>query len=402
MEQIKLKLRGLDITDWCLIIFFASRLYTSLFTFLLGPKGILLSMGVLGLLYLAAMIENIKRKDYKFTVFFSLLFFILSMLFATLYFNPETKFWISDYSWGFIVKVLDVRKAIFAVLVLLLVDNTEKIERDLTYSARAFGVYLIAQCGIYLAKGNWDSYFQTLSNSGMQSLYNMNLGYELIFVAVVLIVNAWYNKNKFDLVFGIFCTSSAFLYGSRGLLINAMAFALLFFCCIATGKEEKIRALKFLLVVFASSALFMFVQNKIVVEITYRNLTDEQIEQLMNQDEETSRVTIGSRTAEMASSGNLASSNGRFDIYKIGINTIKEGHLLGEGVYGDRPHVGQEYEWGYSHNIFIEMIVSFGVFGAAFICYMAYKAFQILLDKDSKYRKLMFIFLVLSDRKSVV
>lgn len=398
MEQIKLKLRELDITDWCLIIFFASRMYTSLFTLLLGPKGVLVSMGCLALLYLSAIIYNIKQGKYKFSVFFILIFVILSMTFATMYFNPETKFWINDFSWGFVVKVLDPRKAIFAVLVLLLVDDIDDIERDLTYSARVFGIYLILQCFLFLINGNWDNYFHTLSNSGVDCLYNMNLGYELIFVAIVLIINSWYTKNKYDFVFGLFCSSSAFLYGSRGLLVNAIVFALFFFFFLTTGKEEKIKAAKFLVILIVASVILMFIQNKVICEITYRNLNEEQIQELMNQDGDSSELVLGSRTANMASSGNLWSSNGRFDIYKIGINAIKDGHVFGEGVYGDRPHVGQEYEWGYSHNIFIEMIVSFGIFGVIFICYMAYKAFQVLLDRETGYQKLMFIFLVLSTK----
>ncbi len=389
---------GLDINDICFIAFFTSRLFTALFTLVFGMRGVVISMAALCLLYLVALIYNIKHKKYHFLTAFAVFFTILALTFATAYFNPATRFWLGDYEWGFLVRVLDVRKALFAVWVVLLVFNKKKLLRDFNISAWIFSFYVVLQVILYFVNGNWNAYFNWSSTVGIEPLYNMNLGYELIFSAVVILLDGFKRSNKGEFAYGIFLTSLAFLVGSRGLFIITICFVVFLFFLKARGKEQKKKAFVYICVLLVSSFALLSVEN---VGASY--ISEVFNRQEMSQEDEFDKRSAESRNAEMLSSGGLTTSNGRFQIWKLSadgaVKYVSEGHIFGGGVYGDRPFVGHEFEWGYSHNIFLEMFASFGILGIAIIVYLAYMAFKIILDKDEpEYSDLAFISLTLSTK----
>ena len=389
---------GIDINDICFIAFFTSRLFTALFTLVFGMRGVVISMAALCLLYLVALIYNIKHKKYHFLTAFTIFFGILALTFATAYFNPATRFWLGDYEWGFLVRVLDVRKALFAVWVVLLVFNKKKLLRDFNISAWIFSFYVILQVILYFVNGNWNAYFNWSSSVGVEPLYNMNLGYEIIFSAVVILLDGYKRSNKAEFAYGIFLTSLAFLVGSRGLFIITICFVFFLFFFKARGKEQKKKAFVYICVMLVSCFALMNVENMGASYLASTSTHEEIV-----QEEDVEKPATESRNAEMLSSGGLTTSNGRFQIWDLSANGAKqylsEGHIFGGGVYGDRPFVGHEFEWGYSHNIFLEMITSFGILGLALIIYLAYMAFKIMLDKDEpEYSDLIFISLTLSTK----
>ncbi len=390
---------GLDINDVCFIAFFTSRLFTALFTLVLGMRGVVISMAALCLLYLAALIYNIKHKKYHFLTAFVVFFAILAMTFATAYFNPATRFWLGDYEWGFLVRVLDVRKALFAVWVVLLVFDKKKLLRDFNISAWIFSFYTVLQVILYLVYGNWNAYFNWSSSVGFEPLYNMNLGYELIFSAVVILLDGFKKSNRGEFAYGIFLTSFAFLVGSRGLFIITACFIIFLFFFKSHGKAKKKKAFVYLLVMFISCFALLKVES---FGVGYINETLDRY--AISQDADSLEKPIhDSRNAEMLANGGLVASNGRFQIWNISgkaiAHNMSEGHIFGGGVYGDRPYVGHEFEWGYSHNIFLEMIASFGIIGIGILIYLAYMAFKIMLDKNEpEYSDLIFISLTLSTK----
>ena len=391
MEIIKQKIKQLNITDWCLILFFTSRLYTSVFTSVLGHKGVFVSMGVLACAYLAGIIYNVRRKNYYFVSFISLVFFVLLALFTSLFFNPDTKYWVFDHEWGFFIKVFDVRKSIFGFFVILLVTNYKKINKDLEIAAYLNTIYFTIQIALYWIVGNWNNYFQVASENLIDPLYNMSLGYELMFIVVVVALKAWNERSKKDFALAAVVFSMAVIYGPRGVVVIYAAFLLMLFLFKARGKEEKKRALKFIAIMMCSVVVLVGVQN---TAISIGNTIS-----LQNAENDSELIEARtSRNVQVFSQGEVTSANGRQDIYRIGLDEIKKGHIFGNGVYGDRPLVGKEYKWGYSHSIIIEMILSFGIFGVAAILFLFIMSFKILLDRESEYQDLMLIFLALSTK----
>ena len=96
-----------DIKDIVLILFFASRAYTALFGLFLGTKGIYVSMAVLAMGYLIAIVSAFKKKEYNDTLYFLILFFVITiMVLITAIINPFIKEWMLNAQYGIITKIL--------------------------------------------------------------------------------------------------------------------------------------------------------------------------------------------------------------------------------------------------------------------------------------------------------
>lgn len=81
-----------------------------------------------------------------------------------------------------------------------------------------------------------------------------------------------------------------------------------------------------------------------------------------------SKYGIASRTLSSLLSESFSDGNGRDMIFSMAMDLIKTGGLFGHGVYGDRYVIGNYFRWGYSHNIFLELFVSFGYLGGSIAC----------------------------------
>lgn len=78
-----------------------------------------------------------------------------------------------------------------------------------------------------------------------------------------------------------------------------------------------------------------------------------------------------SRTLELINNGGLLFNNARGNIYSIVIDGIKDSPVIGHGAFADRVLTSQRYIWGHSHNIFLEILVNFGlVFGIPVLLYL--------------------------------
>lgn len=86
-------------------------------------------------------------------------------------------------------------------------------------------------------------------------------------------------------------------------------------------------------------------------------------------------------------------SNGRSRIWETAISLIKTGPFYGYGVYGERNaiyNIGMK--WGYSHNIFLEILVDFGwLFGSIIIVVLFFYLVLFFKSSKDKYEKLLVI-----------
>lgn len=104
-----------------------------------------------------------------------------------------------------------------------------------------------------------------------------------------------------------------------------------------------------------------------------------------------------SRTLEMIGKGEISSDSGRSMIWEAVWKAIKEGGIFGYGAFGDRPFVYPIHYVGYSHNIFLELICSFGIVGVILSIILVFASLRmILFCKDNKYKELFIIFFSIS------
>lgn len=391
-----------DFTSIIFIAFFCSRLITKIFSLFFGVKGVLLTLVFLAVLYLIGIIIKIKEKDYSFLAFFVVFFGLLFLTAFTYYRNKDVGFWLADNEWGFFIKVFNLRESISALLVILLVNDKDRIIKDLVIVGYINAIYLLIQIVIFYKVGDWSNYFVTATTTPGTS-YNMNLGYDLIFVSFIMLTSFLKNpKNKLPLVIAIFSAAFSLVFGSRGVLV-LMAAYIFIYCVFFFNELKKDKRYIHLLVAIACVAVLSVTLpklNKMVADYhkeQYMNMSAEEKEKYKEKygelDEEKFNADPSARTIEMLKGGEFFESNGRTNIWKLGLDAFKDSPIYGKGVFGDRPYVGTRYTWGYSHNIAVELASNFGIFGIAFGIAMVYLIIYTFIKKDleTKYLYLIFV-----------
>jgi hypothetical protein len=389
-EELKTNTKSFDIKDIVFIIFFASRAYTALFGLFLGTKGIYVSMAVLAIGYLASIVSAFRKKEYKdILFFFNLVFLVTIMILITAIINPFIKEWLLSAQYGVVTKTFDVRKAIFSTFVILLVKNNKRIMRNMEISAFITFIYMLVQIGLFLCSKSWINYYMVKDETLVLHKYNMSLGYELVFVSIVFLSRAYKEGSFRSYLIGALAFFFAFYYGSRGVLVPILGFLTLTFIFNST-KKEKLRLIKYTVI---SIIGFIVLLNGL--SLVEGLLESDGLDPIL--ENELVGASDRSRNVEMLLSNDFTSPNGRNVIYSLAIDAIKDKFPLGYGVYGDRPFIGDRFRWGYSHNFFLEIIVSFGVFGLIFILGLIYFTYKFLTKKEySDYKELLIVLLAMN------
>ena len=190
--------RKFNIIDLVFVLFFSNRLVSKLFTLALGGKGQLVALAFYCVLYVGAIAYNIKKKNHGYILFFIFFLLMLTMVNISHILKPELAFWFNDRSFGFFINVFDVRTSISGFLIMLLISNKDKIFRNLKIVAYINLVYYLIQIFLFIYVGSWINYFigSIPSEQALVRLYNMDLGFELAFVAVIFFSLFIYEKKK--------------------------------------------------------------------------------------------------------------------------------------------------------------------------------------------------------------
>lgn len=337
-------LKELQWADWAMIYFFGQRMFTSLFSAVIGTKGILLSMGVLALLYAMTLLEAWRLRSLKgIRTFILLVLLVMVLILGTMTFNQQAMEWMMDFNYGIFTKTFDVRKGLFGAFVILMVRRPDNLLRNLRIAAGISFVYLLFQLGLFVVTGSWANYYIMEDQQSSTLMYNLSFGYEMMFAALVFLGSALESGKRSEWAAGIAGVMIAFLFGSRGVILPVGTF-LVFVFFFRLNRTWKIR--------IAAAGILM--AALILGWNLLRGFTG-------------GTITTGIRNLDMLLSSAFTDDNGRTKIWDLAIRAIQQKFPLGYGVYGDRPFVGSFFRWGYSHNIALELLVSFGIFGLVFL-----------------------------------
>lgn len=395
----------IDLADLAMILFLAQRLFTYLFSSLLGTKGIVLFMGLMALLYLVAVIQRWRAGDRQalYWVLIVLFFLLISVLVAMLR-NPSLKFWVLGSEWNLLTQLADTRKALFGLFLVLLVKDREKILRNAYLAALAMFAYLVYQALLYEYSNSWQAYFSLLEG---KSSYNMSYGYEMILVALVFLSVAMTRRSIGLLLLSGLAAGMSIFYGSRGVILPLAAYAFLFLCFWSGGSWKihkdnwKIKAkhltalVAMLLVLLITIVLIVPLTRSLIDWIQPTYITPEGELALKPDDDE-------SRTVQTIVEGEFFEPSGRLTIWKLSWRAFADSPLLGQGVFGDRAYVGQNFVWGYSHNFILEMMSQFGILGLLFILAYLFYVVRLLIREENPQKKLLLILLVAMCSKLLV
>lgn len=373
LVNLKTNVRSIQWADWAMIFFFASRLVTFIFSSVIGSKGVFFAMAVQAGLFIMALVEAKRKKDWGgFQVFILLYLTVTALILLTMLLNPLILEWMMDFSYGLILKIFDVRKSLFAALALLLVRDPKRIFKNLKAAAWLMFIYLGAQAVLYFVTGSWTNYYIVEDIRSESLTYNLSFGYEMIFVGLVFLASFLGEHRPRDLVMGVVATLLAFVLGSRGII-----FPLAIFLIIAFFR-------------YSSKRMRMRIGLGALIAAAFLALS---INILANRAGDENTIT-GIRNIDMILTGSFADDNGRAKIWDLAIQGVHDSFPLGFGVYGDRPYVGQKFRWGYSHNIILEMLISFGVFGLVFVLGIIGLVIWVLLKKRARAYHLSLLVLI--------
>lgn len=332
----------------------------------------------------ASGLFSIKEKKMSISAmnFFCLYFVAVFTFFFSLLLNPRLGefFFRPDYGIG---PVFRPDGAIYAFLLFSLFDNPCKIKKVLTKAAFVFFFFQIFVVFIpAMMRGYW---IDIAPDGGvMHSRYSLSFGYDMLLPLTVFLTEGMQRHKTYYYIFALISAILIISNGGRGAMVVFLLFLLLLILIsIIDSKTSTIKKIFLIIgIVFFTLTFFFFRDDLLTMLISF--LTSQK---------------INSRSIDMLIKGSFFSYNGRDLIWNAVIDAIREGGLFGYGMFGDRPFVRPYHIAGYSHNLFLELLVSFGIIGAGIIVYILADAVRmIFFCKDRDWRMIYVILFTCSSK----
>lgn len=304
------------------------------------------------------------------------IYILITCLFlATYLIHPEYSDWFHHSLYGIVPAFLNPRGGIWALLIVWLgvMNDEREVFKYLKIAAWILFVYLSLKFFAAQSRGYWITY--DVSGEMEQGIYSLEFGYDMVFPVVFMGAYACLSKRKIYYIPFLAGFLMIIMGGSRGAIIGpTIMFPLMIpFKCKSLGKEKCIMILMFLIPV----ALLIY---------NYFDTLMEGLFVVLDQS------GVSSRTIVSLLTGTFTDGNGREKIYEMALERIREGGLFGWGVYGDRYVIGEEFSWGYSHNLFLELFVTFGYLGGIILSvYLVFKIFSLYHKCKDLNRQVIFM-----------
>ncbi|MDO4306317.1 MAG: O-antigen ligase family protein [Eubacteriales bacterium] len=297
---------------------------------------------------------------------FAVLFlFIIAFFAITLLIHPNYEYWYKRSTYGVWDYVLRPDNGLYAYFFIRLLNNPENIMKTLKKCAWIMYPYYM----YLLLNASRVGYWIDHNSSGqlIHYKYSLTFGYDVLLYVLVFLYAAFEKKKVIDIILSIAGIFMILKGGSRGPLLCIAIFVIIL---IAKSFQES-RSSKKMGMLLATIGL------AVILFVSYDKILSALIN-LLNQ------FNVSSRTLTMLLEGSIADNNGRYEIWNAAIEMIKK-NPFGYGAMGTR-HVIYYYHYvGHCHQIFLEMLVDYGVFlGTALIILMLAKAFQILFSKGTE------------------
>lgn len=316
--------------------------------------------------------KDFKQKNYL--PFFVLFIVVILIMVLSVLLNPSLIEFYTRSNYG-IDRILRPDCAIFAFLFFSLFDDPNELRKNLHIYAFLDFIYLVVvQLLPALSRGYWID----VGAQGQQLRYSYNLtfGYSMAFPTIIFLYYSIKEKKWYDIVLSILGMWFILTQGNRGsLLLPVIFIGLMAISSIVGSKNQSKKVLKILGIIFLTIFIIIFggiLLNNIVTVLTARG--------------------VSSRTLQALLSGSFGNDNGREKIWQTVIKAISNGGIFGYGILGDRPFVYPLHYVGYSHNIFLELVCSFGILGILSSLYIIIDAIRmIFFCKDTNWRELYII-----------
>lgn len=367
------------------ILFFCDELSIILCSWLFGSQSSTLVFTILmyGLIILYCLWNNFRDIGSAVIVYA----IIVVLVSITWIIHPEYSPWFTSDIYGIKEQFLTGRSGILGLLIISIITDRKEQKKLLEIVAWIAFIYFTYQYIQAMSRGYWNNY--STGWSQIQGIYNLTFGYNMLFPAAYFGSSALLRNKKIHLIPYVAALIMITTGGSRG----AALFGILLIFAIIPYKWSALSKRKRIIAIIATIITILV----LLVLYVNSNLLIAAIVSLCE------RLGISSRTITLLAAGSFSEANGRDRIYEMALELIRTGGLFGHGVYGDRIYIGQYYRWGYSHNIILELFVSFGYLGGMIFTVLLIIGivwmYRMLKDKDDQ---VVFMTLFVSSLKLLV
>lgn len=273
-----------------------------------------------------------------------LVYFLIALtIILTILIHPEYSDWYNHSQYGIKEQFLDMRGGIWAFLLVSLYKDDERLLRDLKLATTLVFLAYFSKFIVATFRGYW-----LIGVGGKRARYDLEFGFRILFSTAFWGAYGLFRNKKYLYLY-VAGLLIILMGGSRAAFVWGIS---IFAAALPFKYKDMSRRQKFgailMLVFFLPVVAAVFTNFSKVVAIFAELLK---------------KLGISSRTLASMASGTMAEDNGRDIIYKMAKRLISNGGLFGYGFYGDRVYIGRYFYWGYSHNIFLELFVTFGYLG---------------------------------------
>lgn len=336
------------------ILFFCSNVFSSVVARTIGNQYIYISYNIVFFSLLILFVFSHGNLSNYIAPF--LIYLFVALLFVvTAIVHPEYGEWFNHQTYGIRAAFLNPRCGIWAFIIAWLYKDKINLFSTLKIVCWIEMCFLGLQFYAAMRRGYWID-FDVNTGEMMEQEYNMEFGYTMLFSTSFMGAYAFIKKKKAYYIPFAAGFALILLGGSRGAAIWPVMLFPLMLPFKWKNMNQKQRFIFAFLVILAMMLLVLIYKNFRAVLVIISSILSK------------IGIAIPSRTIESLLSGTFSDGNGREEIYSMAIDLIKTGGPFGWGVYGDRYVIGRIYKWGYSHNIILELFVSFGYIGGTIAC----------------------------------
>lgn len=212
-------------------------------------------------------------------------------------------------------------------------------------------VYCLIESTDVLTDGIWTR--DSIYNGEIVTIdvdYYLDWGYQL-FLSCVFFTGLYLREKKIRYPIMIFIGLLwIFLFGSRGALLSYIIFVAIIYIFSSKKKGSKRGLIVGILILIGAILINYGVLQEWIIRLAQK-------------------LNIHSRTLEKIVNRTITDDSNRITIYLTLFSKASKNPIFGLGVYADRYYMNYIVQGGsaYSHNIFLEMFVSFGLFGVLFM-----------------------------------
>lgn len=293
------------------------------------------------------------------------IFFIVVFLFLFAYLsNPQNAIFFTRDTYG-MNRVFRLDRPIYAIFIFSLYKNPRRVIQALWISSVITTFFGFFEFATAMRQGYWLEY--NYAGILVHFSYSLAFGYKMVLPCLVFLYVAYKKKSVFNTGMAALVFLMILLGGSRGQLI-----CIIMFCGIMGLKiyynSSNIKKYVLVIIMLLAVGLISTVGLTDILKLISICLKN---------------MGISSRTLDAFISGQISDDNSRFTIWKTAIDAIRNGGFWGYGVYGDRPFISPIHYAGYCHNIFLELMVSFGFLpGLLISLFLIIRSFQIIFSSD--------------------